>query len=103
MKTEQNKANCVSCIHYDDDTHICTHGAGLLREIEMSESLAEADHGCKEYSEACYKITPQGLLQLALEDFNVRVSDKKIKPIFDRFMEYMIRNDYIEEKRKETC
>lgn len=98
MKTELNKANCASCVHYDDKARICTNGAGLLREIEMSASLAEADHGCKEYSEARYKITPQGLLKLALEDFNVKVSNKKVKPIFDRFMEYMIKNDYIEEK-----
>lgn len=42
MKKKQDKARCISCAHYDDEAHVCTHGAGLLREIELSESLAEA-------------------------------------------------------------
>ena len=97
MKKEQNKASCISCRHYDDKTSICTHGAGLLREIELSDSMAEAEHGCKEYLEARYRLAPAGLLKLALEEFNVRVPDRKVKPILDRFMEYMIKHEYIAE------
>ena len=97
MKKEKNKASCISCRYYNVETSICTHGAGLLREIEMSDSMAEAEHGCKEYAEMTFRLTPAYLLKMALEEFNVRVPDRKVKPIFDRFMEYMIKNEYIEE------
>lgn len=100
MRKQQDKATCISCRHYDDEAQICTHGAGLLREIEMSESLAEAEHGCKEYSEMRFRLAPAGLLQVVLEDFNVIVPEKEVKHIYDRFMEKMIENGYIEENEK---
>lgn len=100
MKKGQNNASCISCIHYDDDTRICTHGAGLLREIELSESMAEAEHGCKEYEERVYRLSPESLLKIALEESKVRVSFDKAKLIFDKFMDSMIKNGYIQENKK---
>lgn len=95
MKTNQNKASCISCRHYDFECHICTHGAGLLREIDMSDSLAASEHGCKEFAEVEFRFTPAGLLKMTLEEFNVEVPDHKVKPICDKFINYLIEDGYI--------
>ena len=95
METKQNKASCISCRHYDFETHICTHGSGLLREIDMSDSLAVAEHGCKEYAGVEFRFTPAGLLKMTLEEFNVEVPDHKVIPICDKFIKYLIEDGYI--------
>lgn len=97
MKTE-NKSYCAGCAHYDADAKLCTNASGMLREIELSEDLAEAKHGCGAFKEVLYRLTPAALLKTALENNNVKVSMNKAKLILDEFMQSMTTSGYIEEK-----
>lgn len=97
MKKENNIC-CAECAHYDADSKLCTNASGKLREIELSEGLAEAKHGCGAFQEAQYRATPATLLWVALENNKVKVSMNKAKLILDEFLQSMIKSGYIEEK-----
>ena len=95
---EENKSYCFGCTFFDDESFKCTNPDGKLNGITLTESLAESEHDCEVFEEVRYCLTPQGLLYLALDENNVDVPFTKVKNIFNRFMELMVKHDYIEAK-----
>lgn len=97
MTKKQTKATCIECRHFDIDTRKCSIPSGLMNPVgELSESMAEATHGCAEFEEVRYRVTPMGLLDLALKDNKVKLSVSKLKAVWKSFEESMEKCGYVQ-------
>lgn len=95
------RPNCASCAYYDIEIETCAHAYGKLAGIHLNESLANAEHDCKQFSEAEYRATPKGLLWLALRQADVDVTDEEFNLIWDNFSESMERSGYVKTESNE--
>lgn len=92
MKTSPN---CACCKHFDINNNICSHKDGMLKNIQLNESLASAAHDCNVFEELAFRATPKGLLWLALSEADIDIADDKFNRIWDRFEDCMQRTGYI--------
>lgn len=93
----KNKAKCANCAYYNPSNMICTTD-GKLSGIEMTPSLADAEHDCGRYDEVTYRLTPKSLLSIALEDAGVDVTIDELTLIWDSFEAMMEKHGYVKSK-----
>lgn len=99
MKESKERACCISCRHFDVDQMRCTLPCGKLRDITLTDSLAEAENDCPDFEEAVYRLTPRGILWVALYKAGIEVEDDEFDAIWKEFEDGMKEAGFIEERR----
>ncbi len=97
-KKPENKSVCIGCAHFDMDAMKCTAKGGKLSGIELTGSLAQAEHDCTIYKEAHFMVTPKGLLWSALYNAGIDLQDKPFDKVWEFFAENMRKFGYTEER-----
>ena len=101
-KTEVADRSCQDCGFYNDEHKRCIKEGGLLHHIEhMSESMSEAQHDCKEFTEARYTLTPKGIFSLALDKAGIEWNMEQLDEAFDSFVEGMEQHGYLQKDDEE--
>lgn len=99
---KKNKKNtepvaCEDCAFYSDEHKRCIKEDGkLFNVVPLSESLAAATHDCEVFHEATYRLTPKAILMIALEESGIKLTDRELNAVWNKFADLMEKQGYVQ-------